>query len=85
MRDNQTIVISGIISDTLTDTGQGIPLLRDIPILGPLFNYSNKSDTRTNLLVFLTPKIVYDPKMLQQISDEKKAQQQQLLVPQGKK
>ncbi len=85
VRDNQTIVISGIISDTLTDTGQGIPLLRDIPILGPLFNYSNKSDTRTNLLVFLTPKIVYDPKMLQQISDEKKAQQQQLLVPQGKK
>jgi general secretion pathway protein D len=85
VRDNQTIVISGIISDTLTDTGQGVPLLRDIPFLGTLFNYSDKSDTRTNLLVFLTPKIVYDPKELQKISDEKKAQQQQLLAPQGKK
>ena len=83
VRDQQTIVISGIISDTLNDTGQGVPLLRSIPIVGNLFNYSNKSDTRTNLLVFLTPKIVYDPKELQQISDEKKAQQQKLLGPQG--
>ncbi len=85
VRDSQTIVISGIISDTLADTGQGIPLLRSIPILGNLFNYSNKSDTRTNLLVFLTPKIVYDPKELQKISDEQKTQQQKLLAPQGTK
>ena len=85
VRDSQTIVISGIISDTLTNTEQGIPLLRSIPILGNLFNYSNKSDTRTNLLVFLTPKIVYDPKELQKISDEKKAQQQKLLGSQGTK
>ena len=79
MRDSQTIVISGIISDTLNDNQQGIPLLRSIPILGNLFNYSNKSDNKTNLLVFLTPKIVYDPQTLQKISDEKKAQQEKLL------
>jgi general secretion pathway protein D len=85
VRDQQTIVISGIISDTLNDTGQGVPLLREIPFIGNLFNYSNKSDTRTNLLVFLTPKIVYDPKELQKISDEQKAQQEKLLAPQRKK
>ena len=61
----------------LPDTGQGIPLLRYIPILGPLFGYSNKSVTRTNLLVFLTPRIVYDAKMLQKISDKLKSQQEQ--------
>ena len=85
VKDSQTIVISGIISDTLNDNQQGIPLLRSIPILGNLFNYSNKSDNKTNLLVFLTPKIIYDPETLQKISDEKKAQQEKLLTPQGTK
>ncbi len=83
VKDAQTIVISGIISDTLTDNQQGIPLLRSIPIIGNLFNYSSKADNKTNLLVFLTPKIVYDPKELQKISDEKKSQQEKLLTPQG--
>ena len=41
------------------DNEQGIPLLRSIPILGTAFRLYSKS-TRTNLLVFLTPRIVYD-------------------------
>jgi len=85
VRDNQTIVISGIITGNTQDTNQGIPLLRSIPILGPLFGYSAKSDTRTNLLVFLTPKIVYDAETLQKISDDLKNRQEKLLKPQGKK
>jgi general secretion pathway protein D len=85
VRDNQTIVISGIITGNNQDTNQGIPLLRSIPILGPLFGYSAKSDTRTNLLVFLTPKIVYDAETLQKISDDLKNRQEKLLKPQGKK
>ena len=84
VRDNQTIVISGIIEDNRQDTNQGIPLLRSIPIIGSLFGYSAKSDTRTNLLVFLTPKIVYDAKTLQKISDELKSRQEKLLGSQGK-
>jgi general secretion pathway protein D len=84
VRDNQTIVISGIIEDNRQDTNQGIPLLRSIPIIGSLFGYSAKSDTRTNLLVFLTPKIVYDAKTLQRISDELKSRQEKLLGSQGK-
>ena len=85
VRDSQTIVISGIIQDNFQDTEQGIPLLRSIPLFGKLFNYSAKSDQKTNLLVFLTPKIVYDVETLQKISDEKKAQQQQLLNLPGMK
>ncbi len=85
VRDNQTIVISGIITGNREDTNQGIPFLRSIPILGALFGYSTKSDTRTNLLVFLTPKIVYDAETLQKISDDLKTRQEKLLKPQGKK
>ena len=85
VRDSQTIVISGIIQDNIQDTEQGIPLLKDIPFFGKLFNYSAKSDQRTNLLVFLTPKIVYDVETLQKLSDQKKAQQQQELKLPGLK
>jgi len=85
VRDNQTIVISGIIQGNQQDSNQGIPLLRNIPILGSLFGYTAKSDTRTNLLVFLTPKIVYDAETLQKISDDLKSHQEKLLKPQGKK
>jgi general secretion pathway protein D len=83
VRDSQTIVISGIIQDTVQNNEQGIPFLRSIPIIGKLFGYSNKSSNKTNLLVFLTPRIVYDPETLQKISDQMKSQQQQLLKPQG--
>jgi general secretion pathway protein D len=62
-----------------------VPLLRSIPILGRLFGYSSKKTNRTNLLVFLTPKIIYDAETLQKISDEMKEQQKGLLVPRGKK
>jgi len=85
VRDNQTIVISGIIQGNTQDNNQGIPLLRSIPILGSLFGYTSKSDTRTNLLVFLTPKIVYDAETLQKISDDLKSRQEKLLKPEGKK
>jgi general secretion pathway protein D len=85
VRDNQTIVISGIIQDNTQDNGQGVPLLSSIPILGPLFGYSNKTFQRTNLLVFITPRIVYDAESLQKISDKLKSTQEKLLIPQGKK
>ena len=51
---------------------QGIPLLRSIPVIGQLFGYYSKSFTRTNLLVFLTPRIIYDAETLQKISDKLK-------------
>jgi general secretion pathway protein D len=78
-------VISGIIMDNQNNTDQGVPLIRSIPLLGRLFGYSNKSSNKTNLLVFLTPRIIYDSETLQKISDQMKSQQQQLHTPQGKK
>jgi general secretion pathway protein D len=84
VKDSQTIVISGIIQDTSQNSDQGIPLLHSIPVLGRLFGYSNKVGTRTNLLIFLTPRIIYDAESLQKISDQLKSKQQQLLIPQGK-
>jgi general secretion pathway protein D len=83
VKDAQTVVISGIIMDNSQDNNLGIPLLRSIPILGRLFGYTARSDQRTNLLVFLTPRIIYDPEALKKISEELKATQKGLAIPQG--
>jgi type IV pilus assembly protein PilQ len=55
-----TVVIGGIYSQSNADTVSKVPMLGDIPVLGWLFKNSNKSDTKTELLVFITPKILKD-------------------------
>jgi type IV pilus assembly protein PilQ len=58
VNDGDTIVIGGIIKTTLTQSGTGIPGLRDVPAVGWLFGSSLKSNTRQELLIFISPRIV---------------------------
>lgn len=58
VKDSETIVISGLMGDSTTDTTYKVPLLGDIPILGWLFKTYSTSREKTNLYVFLTPHIV---------------------------
>lgn len=60
VRDGETIVIGGLITDTLQDTISKIPLLGDIPILGWLFKKRSKSRVRAELLIFVTTRILPD-------------------------
>jgi len=60
VRDHETTVIGGIFEDEKIDTTTGIPLLSKIPILGWLFKSQSNTDTKTELLIFLTPTIVKD-------------------------
>jgi type IV pilus assembly protein PilQ len=53
-----TIVLGGIYQDTLTDTTTKIPFLGDIPVLGNLFKDHAVSNQRTELLIFITPRVV---------------------------
>jgi type IV pilus assembly protein PilQ len=55
-----TVVLGGIYTQDIQDNVTKTPLLGDIPILGNLFKTTAKSDTRTELLIFITPKIVSD-------------------------
>ena len=64
----QTVVIGGLISNTKGSADSKIPLLGDIPFLGQLFKSSNKTDTKTELLMFLTPHIVEAPSQLVALS-----------------
>ena len=58
VKDGETVVIGGLISDDYTDTVSKVPWLGDIPVLGWLFKSTSTQLTKRNLLVFLTPRVI---------------------------
>lgn len=60
VKNGQMIITGGLIQDRLTDSTRGVPYLQDIPVLGQLFMRQDKANTRTNLLIFITPRIITD-------------------------
>ena len=58
VRDGETTVIGGIVVSDSSDTGRGIPYLKDIPVLGWMFKSKSLVDTQTELLIFITPTIL---------------------------
>ncbi len=61
VRDNNTIVIGGIIGQDDTEGEYKIPLLGDIPVLGWLFKEKSTSRKKTNMFIFITPRIIKNP------------------------
>jgi type II secretion system protein D len=60
VRDGETIVIGGLISDTQAESVFKVPILGDIPLIGYLFKKKSMTRTRMELLIFVTPKILED-------------------------
>jgi general secretion pathway protein D len=60
VQDGQTIGLAGLIQDSVTRSNQGVPFLKDVPVLGALFGQQNNSRVRTELLVLITPHVVHD-------------------------
>ncbi len=58
LRDGQTVVIAGLIGETVTTDDQGLPFLMDIPLLGNLFKRKSVTRQRTELAIFVTPYLV---------------------------
>ena len=56
--DGQTVVIGGLLADTLRNAEQGVPYLARVPVLGQFFRRNDAQRIKTNLLVFLTPHII---------------------------
>jgi general secretion pathway protein D len=59
--NGQTVVIGGLMQNNKSQTESKIPLLGDIPLLGNAFKRKVRNDTKTELLIFLTPHIVKEP------------------------
>jgi len=60
LTDGQTIVMGGLVSNNSTDSDTGIPLLKNIPLLGHLFKSSRKVNERQELVLIIVPYIVED-------------------------
>jgi len=58
LRDGETTVIGGIFVDSDNDSDEGVPYLMDIPVLGKMFRTSSKTKTKSELLIFITPRIL---------------------------
>ena len=71
--DRQTVVIGGLMLNQNQQVDSKIPVLGDIPLLGAAFRRRVKNDTKTELLIFLTPHIVNRPSELAAMTSEEKA------------
>ncbi len=58
VQSDDTVVLSGMMRSRITETINKVPLLGDIPVLGWLFKNSSTKNTKTNLMVFITPRII---------------------------
>ena len=70
VQDGDTVAIGGIIQESDTNASAGVPLLHRIPILGAAFGEKKSSTARTELIVFLTPRVIYDTNQITEATDE---------------
>ena len=79
VRDQQTVVIGGLMRETVTNSESKIPILGDIPLLGALFRSTTQQRQKSNLLLFLTPYIIRDMADLRAIYERKMRERQEFL------
>jgi len=60
IKDGETLIIGGLIQETEQKMVHKIPILGDLPVLGPLFRSSTTSKTKNELVIMITPKILND-------------------------
>jgi len=71
--DGATLWLGGIIRNDSTENDQGIPYLSDIPLIGWMFGSNSKTEIKTTLFFFCTPRILEDFEELRDISEKGKA------------
>jgi general secretion pathway protein D len=74
LRDNQTLVLGGLIQTRRSNSRQGIPWLSKIPIIGWLFGRTVDSVDRTELLLLVTPRVIGDPSEAQDLYQQIRSQ-----------
>jgi general secretion pathway protein D len=58
VQDGDTVVLGGLIKDENSTGTAGIPILKDLPLIGPLFGTTTKEVKRTELIVLITPRVI---------------------------
>ncbi len=79
LRDQQTVVIGGLMRESTTTSETKVPVLGDIPLLGALFRRTTRQKQKSNLLLILTPYIIRDASDLRAIFERKMRERQEFL------
>ncbi len=79
VNDGDTIAIGGIINESEAESTAGLPYLHRIPVLGYAFGTKSKSKDRTELVVFMTPRVIYDTNQTIEATEELKGRFRKLV------
>ncbi len=70
VQDGDTVAIGGIIQESNLQSSAGVPFLHRLPGIGALFGAQSITKSRTELVVFLTPRVIYDTNQMVEATDE---------------
>ena len=70
VKSGETIILAGLIKDQKDNNSSGLPLLSKIPLLGGLFGTQKWNDTRTELIILITPRVITDTVEVAAITEE---------------
>jgi len=70
VQDGQMVAIGGVILESDGQTTAGVPLLSRLPLIGSAFGAKSTNKTRTELVVFITPRVIYDANQMIDAADE---------------
>jgi len=78
-RDQETIVLGGLLQERATRSVSKVPVLGSLPIVGWLFRSESTKKTKTNLLLFLTPYVIRDQRDVRRILERKMAERDEFV------
>lgn len=81
VQSGQTLVLGGLITENKGKSKSGVPILYDMPIIGPLFGTTSTNDTRRELLIIITPRVVRDQNEARQVTEELKERMRGIREP----
>ncbi len=64
LKDNETLIIGGLISETEQKSSNKIPVLGDLPLVGAAFRSSTRTSNKNELIIIVTPKIINDDEVI---------------------
>ena len=74
VRSNESVVLGGLIRENASTAESGVPFLHKLPLVGPIFGTTEKEDRRTELLIIITPRALYNETELREVSQEMRKQ-----------
>ncbi len=78
VQDGQTLALGGLVQDNRTDNRTRLPVIGRIPVVGPLFGTTYNTKARTELIVFVRPRVLRNTAEARQVTDEFRGQLNQL-------